>query len=110
MLHLEHSRHFRRVRLTERRHLPSAPGPWYWTCVASESDAYLEAFLGLVEPGDLFLAIERIYEQPDPEAAASTFSKLAKRLYAERKSVSQAIAMSRAGIQYRLSSNTDAPE
>ena len=62
----------------------------------------VDALLALADEADLFLIVEQISRDPDPEAAAAQFAQLARRLYGQPKHLSAAIAIARAGIQYCL--------
>jgi hypothetical protein len=62
----------------------------------------IDELLALARDVDLFAVIERISADPDLEHAAAAFGKLAKRLYSAEKSVSGAVAIGRAGIQFCL--------
>ena len=68
----------------------------------------IDELLALARAVDLFAAIERISLEPDPEHAAALFGQLAKRLYSKEKSVSEAVATRRAGIQFCLCYTADA--
>lgn len=68
----------------------------------------IDELLALARGVDLFAAIERISNGPDPEHAAALFAQLAKRLYSIEKNVSAAVATRRAGIQFCLCSAADA--
>jgi len=68
----------------------------------------INELLALTRAVDLFAAIEQISLQPDPEHAAALFGQLAKRLHSIEKSVSEAVAIRRAGIQFCLCYTADA--
>ena len=73
----------------------------------ADDQQHVHRLLDVIERGDLFEVIEQIQIQLEPEAAATAFIELAKSLYHQKKSVSEAVAIARAGIQYCLSGSTN---